>query len=329
MTKNHVIINAVPRVHIALADLGHFTSRAYGGVGFAFDGPRNAWELRKAASTSFAGVERVDAAARDDFARLAASIVKLHPGVGFEARLISAAPQHAGFGTKTSLLLGLATGVYRLFDLSISPDALRRLCGRGGASGTGSHTFFEGGVVWDAGHPRDPTRPLGPSSAGQPANPPPKVARWPFPDSWRIATFLPPDAQFSGAAEREFFNENTPLPPNEVASTLSALYHAVAPAFATADLDLLRDGLHTLHTIGFKARALQRRPVRTRAFIDHVSESLSLPVGVSSIGPMIYVVLPANDGGSESAVRQAGTDFDIPYGGSYEGWNRGFELTHD
>ncbi len=316
-------VAAKPRILIALTDLGKVTERAYCGVGFSFDGPATTWELTDSDATGVEGLCALDEAAKRDIDRVLGNLAAKAPHTAFRAVLSGIAPQHSGFGSKTALLLGLLEGANRHCGLGLPARTLQLLSGRGGASGVGSHAFFMGGVVWDAGHPTNTVGALLPSSARVGVGPPPLAARWNFPASWRVLTFLPNDPKTAGAEEIRFFSQNTPLPPDEIDWTLRAIYHAVIPGFAIEDLGLLAAGLRALHERGFKERALVLRSQNTRDFLNFALTELGAAVGVSSLGPGVYAILHERDRGLRSELVAAGKKWGLPLHSDSPGWNAG------
>src|SRR5207245_5867146 len=106
-----------------------------------------------------------------------------------QLRIESCAPQHVGFGTKTSLVLASLTAAAELSGIQLEPHALQLASRRGGTSGVGVNGYFCGGLVADGGHKKG--APLLPSSAQAPSEIPPILARIAFPDEWRIGLLLP------------------------------------------------------------------------------------------------------------------------------------------
>src|SRR5206468_1073340 len=105
---------------------------------------------------------------------------------------------------KTSLILSVLTGLNALMRLGLSQKRLQTLSGRGGASGVGVHAFFEGGIIWDAGHPAEPRSKYVPSSVPGTRAIPPLLARLRFPERWRVALMLPAGSGVAGKEERAF-----------------------------------------------------------------------------------------------------------------------------
>jgi beta-RFAP synthase len=104
------------------------------------------------------------------------------------------------------------------------------------------------------------------------------------------------------------------------------MYHGVVPAVLGSDLKLLKRSLRELRSMGFKAREVANQTQNVKDFMDYVDENTSLAVGMSSLGPLVYVVSTAKDHRVQELVGRAS----IKYGGSllgvFRGRNKGYEV---
>lgn len=323
-----IVIRAYPRLHVGLMDLGRATPRAFGGAGFSLSGP----ELRVVArrrgdgAITLAGEESLDLRGRDDAQQALSRFQSLVPAVGMSLTVESMLPQHIGLGSKTALLLALLEGAFRAADLPSCKKILQQLSHRGGVSGIGVHSFFEGGFIVDAGHHIDETASFSPSSAGPPIAIPPVLCRTRIPPMWTFHLVLPRGSKFESGKEREFFQRATPIPQIEVWESISWLYHGVLPAVVTGDLALLRSSLAGIHSVGFKRREVEAQGDAVREVLLEVSDLESCAVGMSSMGPLIYVVSSRNDNGVRTALLDISARTNCCFLGSYRGRNQGREI---
>jgi beta-ribofuranosylaminobenzene 5'-phosphate synthase len=178
------------RIHIALADMGFASPRAFGGVGFMLENVAADIELQRATATSLVGANDLDEACQNDLAALLTTLATAHDQP-VKAIVRDHAPQHVGLGTKTALKLSIISAYQRLAGSPRDRTAEQSLSGRGGASGIGIHGFYVGGVLWDAGRANDQIDRLLPSGAGPATSLPLLMFRQPFPASWRVGLCLP------------------------------------------------------------------------------------------------------------------------------------------
>ena len=148
----------------------------------------------------------------------------------------------------------------------------------------------------------------------------------PIPSEWRFHLILPPGHIREGSAESEFFGANTPIHQTDVYESISVTYHGLVPAVRDGDLPKLRGALERIHKTGFKSRELSAQTSDVHAVYDQLQQSCEAPVGMSSMGPLLYVVLGADDEGGKQVVRQASVDTSSIYLGAFAGLQSGYTL---
>ena len=238
-------VNAYPRLHFGLCDLGKVTLRAYGGAGLSISGPVVQVSVCESDTLQLNACS-LDARDRDDVLSAMQRMRRKFCLPPVSLLLHQTPPQHVGLGSKTSLILASLVAYSINFDLDIPKTTLQQLSGRGGASGVGLHAFFSGGFVIDAGHAQSSCRLLGPSSSLRPSGIPTLLVRLEVPAAWQVYLVLPSGVRRFGGNELKFFTENTPIAEAEVLRTLAILYHGIAPAIANSDIDALRESLALL-----------------------------------------------------------------------------------
>jgi beta-ribofuranosylaminobenzene 5'-phosphate synthase len=320
-----LILRAYPRIHIGLIDLGSATGRRYGGLGFSLSRPAAVVHASHSQHFSLTGIEKLDSLGRRD---VSAALARLKRRVGplkIHLKLDSLPPQHVGLGTKTTVVLALLTAAVNLLKLPLSSGCLQTLSARGGASGVGINSFFCGGLIADAGHERRELHRFTPSSARTNHTPPPVIARVRVPPFWRVCLVLPDGRRYNGATEVSFFARNTPIPRAEILSTLALVYHGIIPAFLTADLPLLRESLSRLHKVGFKRRELVGQTSIVRTVYTALSDLPNAAVGLSSMGPLLYVIVHERELATASgSLQRLSSQYGASLLGVAKGRNRGF-----
>jgi beta-ribofuranosylaminobenzene 5'-phosphate synthase len=304
-------------------DMGVATRRVYGGAGFVIHGFESVAAIEDCTDGFDVRFEcQVEARTRDELVEAMGRLRDRAPNATGLLVVRAVAPEHVGLGSKTSLILAALKAVDLANDLRLSEAVLINLSGRGGASGVGVHAFFSGGFLVDAGHERSRAFSIGPSSSRTPASPPLLVLRQDFPADWVVHLLMPHSAALvSGKDEVEFFERHVPLPIDEVLLSIAALYHAVVPAICSGDLGLLAVGLDDLHSVGFKRRELDAQP--DSAILRTLLSKASLPVGMSSMGPLVYAITMRNDLVSASLIQGVASEFGAQYLGAFEGENHG------
>ncbi|MEF2546257.1 beta-ribofuranosylaminobenzene 5'-phosphate synthase family protein [Aurantimonas sp. E1-2-R+4] len=314
-------VTAGSRIHVSLADMGFVSPRAYGGVGFMVNRTASRVELRRNDRVFVEGVASLDEDARRELIELLHSLVE-ESGVGAAATIKEHAPQHVGFGTKTALKLSIVVGFDELTGSSRDRAAQQRASGRGGASGIGVHGFYEGGILWDAGRPRDLVDGLLPSRAHMANLAPLLMLRIPFPDQWRIGLCMPVASSVHGVDERRFFDENAPIKSNDALRAMALLYHGVLPAFRSVDIKALASAMKAMATVGFKRLEVERCGTPVERLLESLHYE-GYAAGMSSMGPLVYVIFDgANDAIAEE-IQSICLSREAAWLGSYSGLNRG------
>ncbi|MFM9836269.1 MAG: beta-ribofuranosylaminobenzene 5'-phosphate synthase family protein, partial [Methylophilaceae bacterium] len=222
-------IQAHARLHLGFFDLHGGLGRKFGSLGLALANPVTELEAYASATLQIKG--DVDAKSRETISKIIQNLrnhFNLQASCSFNIKQLI--PNHVGFGSGTQLALSVVALFNKLYDLNMSQTEISAFSGRGARSGIGLGTFFQGGVVVDAGR-----------SAGNPI--PPVIARMNFPEEWRI--LLIRDNQqvgIYGQLELEAFNQLPEFPPALAAKlcrhvlmqALPALYERDLPSFGEA-----------------------------------------------------------------------------------------------
>lgn len=265
--------------------------------------------------------------ARKSLLELLGTLTRQH-GASADVTIHEHAPQHVGFGTTTALKLGIVAGFREVVGSPTLRDTEQMLSGRGGASGVGVHGFYDGGVLWDAGQRSVDVDHLLPSRACPPAKPPLLMLRLAFPERWRVGLCLPSSPSMSGEDERRFFQLNAPIQAEEARDAMALLHHGVLPGFAAVDLPLLATSLRDLTHTGFKRLEVQRCGPPVEELLADLHRA-GHAAGMSSMGPLVYVIVDRNDGPTASAAVAVAASHGAEWLGWYDGLNRGASIARD
>jgi beta-ribofuranosylaminobenzene 5'-phosphate synthase len=319
-------VESFARLHAGLLDLGNATPRKYGGGGFTISGPSVTVQAVRSQRPAIVGQELLDDAAVSDLATALRQLRHLLPNAKAQIRILRMMPQHVGLGSKTALVLAALKAIDVECQLGLTREALQRISRRGGTSGIGINAFFDGGFLIDGGHDATLSRGFGPSSTRRRFDPPSPVFRCSIPGNWRFHLLLPQGKRYSANDEVMFFGRNTPLPRADVFRSIATMYHSVLPAVLSGDLELLKTALFELHRAGFKRREVRGQSPVARRLLRLLSDSVAYPVGLSSMGPLIYVIATERDGAVASVVKQIGLRHHAEFLGIFSGQNFGFNI---
>ena len=200
---------------------------------------------------------------------------------------ISGAMQtHVGMGSSTAIRLGALEALALVNGRSVARNALVSASGRGGTSGIGINSYFDGGLVCDLGRRRYGSS-FSPSSQTK-APVPLALPSVEMPD-WPILLCIPrairPKTQ---EEEIAFFARTTPLP---AAASFEASYIALFELYAMAaeaDFAAFCHGIERMQQTAWK-HAERAEYGDGLAFIStHLRDAGAECVGMSSLGPMLF-----------------------------------------
>jgi beta-ribofuranosylaminobenzene 5'-phosphate synthase len=164
------------------------------------------------------------------------------------------------------------------------------IVGRGGTSGVGVASFDKGGFIIDGGHQHDEKPKFLPSSASE-ASPPPIIARYDFPEDWKVVLVLPNVRKnVSGKKEVNIFQEYCPIPLREVQQLSHLLLMKMMPAVLEKDLDMFGETVNQIQDMGFKKIENQLQKPVIGEIMQFLRDAGAPGVGMSSFGPTIYAV---------------------------------------
>lgn len=293
----HAMVSATGRLHLGFLDPGACLGRRFGSLGLVIDGPATTIELGVATRDSAVALAL---SAANDLLRLRQWLAQLRQASGIDATLAltlhEALPSHAGFGSGTQLALALGRAFATLHGLPWSGADIAAMLGRGGRSGIGIAGFEHGGLLVDGG-PRAP------------GGPPPVLARFDFPESWRVVLILDRSrVGLHGNAERLAIQALPPFPRHLAADLCHRVLMQILPAAAEQDFGPFAEGVNQLQqTIGsYFAPAqggIHASPEVSR-LLQWLAQQGPGALGQSSWGPTGFAILPSQDE-AEAAVAAA------------------------
>jgi beta-ribofuranosylaminobenzene 5'-phosphate synthase len=229
-----VKVQAYARLHLGFFDLDGGLGRRFGSLGLAIDAPVTSLSLMRADAIACAGLEPQ---------RIAVHLATLckHLGLAgpYKVTVHDAVPAHSGLGSGTQLALAVATALRLLEGIEVDAAVDAILLRRGARSGAGAALFRAGGLIVDGGQreTRSAARGDGENPAACHEGVPPVLARFDFPDDWRIILVMDPDIQgVHGAAEREAFARLPPFSPARSADICRTVLMQALPAVVERDL---------------------------------------------------------------------------------------------
>lgn len=310
-----MIIKTPSRLHITLIDLNGVYGRIDGGVGLTIDDPGlhiEAEPCENDLNTIFSKSSQKIPGLVEDYSKkieVAASKVMTAMNYvgGFNFNVDAAFSPHSGLGSGTQLSLAVAKLVTKLNGDDLSAFELAKIVGRGGTSGIGVESFENGGFIIDGGHKSNEKKNFLPSSASS-ASPPPIIARYNFPEDWKIILTIPNvERGVSGSKEIDAFQTYCPIPLVDVEKLSHLILMKLMPSVLESDLDAFGSAINDIQSTGFKKFENKLQNSIIKKIMEDLRNAGAAGVGMSSFGPTIYSVTDTNE---KSMIKEAQSAID-------------------
>jgi len=286
-------IKTFPRIHISLIGMNNDGYRLNGGIGFSIASPT--LDVSFEPSTSIDVIDERD----HGFTLYELDRLKRHLNdvvlkekfdtafhcIIHEGRLQS----HVGLGSNSMIYLSCVEALFILNQRSYNDQDMITLSGRGGTSGIGINTYFNGGFIFDAGISNHGQRPLAPSSVfvGEVVQKPLLLKKIKLPQ-WDLGICIPPIVPKSEDEERVFFQENCPINKDTVESILYEAVYGVTSSLIEGDFITFCKSIDVIQQTKWKLlerNLYGKELVTAESFIRKAGARC---VGMSSLGPMLY-----------------------------------------
>lgn len=296
LDERRIIVSTPARIHLGLIDMNGTSGRVDGSIGIALDKPGT---LLEATANEELLVHGGDEGARETVRNIAECVLDaIHAGSRAKITLRSLCPRHVGLGSGTQLALATARAVCELYGKNIPVQDLAKITGRGGTSGIGTAAFAQGGFIIDGGH-RFGTdgckESFRPSRASRGIPPAPVIARYSFPEDWKIVLAIPdvpPGA--NGSAEVDIFKNSCPVPLGEVREICHEVLMRMMPGLLERDLDLFGSSVNRIQELGFKRVEHSLQAPDISSLMETMQVAGASCTGMSSFGPAVFAIADTN-----------------------------------
>jgi beta-ribofuranosylaminobenzene 5'-phosphate synthase len=222
------------RLHLGFFDLHGGLGRKFGSLGLSLENPVT--EIEACLSDVLKIEGAIGIKSRESITKIIQNMqneFNLQTSCNFKfSRFI---PSHVGFGSGTQMALSVVALISKLYGLNLEQRQIAHFSGRGARSGVGLGTFFQGGLVVDAGR-------------GEKTTIPPVIARLDFPEDWRILLIYDKNQiGINGQTEHQAFSTLPEFPSSLAGELCRHVLMQGLPAIYEQDLD----------SFGSTVRALQ------------------------------------------------------------------------
>lgn len=290
MKPESITISTPARLHITLIDLSKTGYRKNGGIGFSINefGHKFCFEksedicLRKLVDAGFSAeyINRLEHNLR---------IIKCSHGKG-GLYLASADKvlRNTGFGSGTGAALALIEGLGLINGIQLSREDMVKFSGRGGTSGIGINSYFDGGFILDAGRKIDSERFASSDLINNPKHLPLVLGRCEMPN-WPIGIVVLPSVKpVTLQQEQNLFDEVLPISIEDVAKTSYLSIFGTYASVKENDFDSFSRSINMIQECLWKKSEIGLYNDRVLKAMLSLKDAGADCVGMSSIGPAIY-----------------------------------------
>lgn len=290
---NQISVKSSARLHMGFFDLHGGLGRKFGSIGLSIKAPSIELTATRADKLTMTGLSnsRVEEIAENVITKLNSKF-NISAAVNFNIQ--QNLPEHAGLGSGTQQALAIGTAISRLYGLNLTTQQIAEISSRGGRSGIGIAAFDLGGLLVDGGRVSDATQ-SAVSRLGVGNKIPPLLARYDFPEDWKILLiFDNKQPGIHGDEELAAFKTLPVFPQNLAAHLCRSVLMQGMPAIVERDLTAFGGCIRELqmHVGDYFAPAQGGRYASQQvgAVLQYLEASGVACLGQSSWGPTGFAV---------------------------------------
>ncbi|WP_105435800.1 beta-ribofuranosylaminobenzene 5'-phosphate synthase family protein [Neorhizobium tomejilense] len=282
-------ITVPARIAVSLVGLSDGGYRINGGIGWAIDEPRLI--IQAIPADKFQIIDaRPSAISANEIENLLAILQRQKNSTSLDQEISLEVSgellPHRGQGGGTALRLAALEAFHLINGSDYPRPELIRASLRGGTSGIGIRTYFDGGFVFDVGH-KSSERPR-PSHAWTAPRTPLSLAELKMPE-WPIGICVPHWLpSISHEEEKAFFAGVLPVPHSDVMEVLYHMVFGAAAAVAEDDRHTFNQAIDAVQKSVWKAAERSRYGADLREIEEQLRRAGAAGVGMSSMGPTLY-----------------------------------------
>ena len=279
-----------PRLHISLISMHANGYRVNGGIGFALEEPKGIltcsisqhFEFNDTRNSPFSYSELEQLSITIEATK---SLLGLHNNISvtLEGGLLT----HFGMGSGTAIRLGCLEALLSLNNRPYQKSDLIFYSQRGGTSGIGINSYFDGGFVFDLGI-KNQGNAFMPSSRAQNPSPPIVLQRLDMPN-WNVGLCLPKTLKRKTQEEEvQFFRKTCPISRQE---SYKVLYHSLFGTYASLkenDFESFVKSIKEIQACEWKYKERSEHGEGLIALEKSLYELGANCVGMSSLGPLLF-----------------------------------------
>lgn len=286
-------IEAYSRLHLTLISMMHCGYRVNGGAGFYINHPSVTVEAKHSDVFDICDQRQFPMSQheQDRLSNILFNCIKNNSMCNNIRIIISGSMlTHFGFGSGTTIRLACLESLYLLNNRKYDRSILIKESKRGGTSGVGINTYFDGGLVVDLGRKSNLANTLLSSSENESDKIPTALLMQQFQmPSWEVGICIPHEIKnLTEKEEANFFKSVCPIPLCEAQATAYDVFMGVVPAVIEGDQSSFINAIKNIQQGYWKRNERNIYGECLRKFEQILYNNGALAVGMSSLGPSLY-----------------------------------------
>jgi beta-ribofuranosylaminobenzene 5'-phosphate synthase len=197
---------------------------------------------------------------------------------------------HYGLGSSTSIYLSCIEALFLLNEISCDRKEIISLSTRGGTSGVGINTYFEGGYVFDIGIKNEKDLLVPSSIADRKGKKPLAIYKGKTPD-WKIGICIPYYLNNkSEQEEKDFFNKHCPIEKIYVNDILYESIYGVTSSVIEGDYKIFCQSINTIQQTRWKYLERSLYGKSLQELEQKIFQLGADCVGMSSLGHSLFFI---------------------------------------
>jgi beta-ribofuranosylaminobenzene 5'-phosphate synthase len=290
MNKN-LIIKLFPRIHITLIGMNENDYRINGGIGFSINSPTLGCHFEPSDDININDSREINLT-DDEKKRLFKTVndIKYNNKFknGMTCKIQGEILPHYGLGSTTSLYLACTEALYLMNNKSYNQGQLISLSKRGGTSGIGINTYFDGGFIFDVGIKNIDNKLMPSSSVQRMGKIPLIIHKTKLPD-WNIGVCIPKYIKNKSEQEEvDFFKKHCPINKSHIENILYESVYGITSSIIEGNYDTFCQSINVIQSTKWKHL---ERSLYGNALLDLEKKIKYFGadcVGMSSLGPAIF-----------------------------------------
>jgi beta-ribofuranosylaminobenzene 5'-phosphate synthase len=290
--NNKVIkITSFPRIHVTLIGMNDNGYRINGSVGFSISKPKIDVDFEESNDIEIIDKREIKFAEQEKnrlYHVLMEATNKLSLKKKIRCIIKGYALPHYGLGSNTAIYMSCIEALFILNEIKYSQEDVIRYSKRGGTSGIGINTYFEGGFIFDVGI-KNNEQLFNPSSIADRNGEMPLVIHKCKLPNWEIGICIPKYIQNKSEQEEiDFFKTHCPIDKISIENILYEAVYGVTSSIIEHDYDVFCKSVNTIQSTQWK---YLERLLYGKELIKLEKRIKSLGadcVGMSSLGPVLF-----------------------------------------